>query len=153
MVGDRGAGVMVTATFFVAGIPQPQGSKTAYVVKGRAVVVDKNPTLLKPWREQVAKVARATWSHQRVIDGAVRVYAVFVLPRGKSVRREAPSVRPDLDKLVRALLDGVTDAGCVWGDDAQVTQLEVEKVYGDVPGVHVVISGVVAGVAVVGSAA
>jgi Holliday junction resolvase RusA-like endonuclease len=40
------------------------------------------------------------------------------------------------------LLDGITDAGCVWGDDAQVTRLDVEKVYGATPGVHVTIMAV-----------
>lgn len=129
-------------SFFVAGIPQPQGSKTAYVRGGRAVVVDKNPALLKPWRKAIAKVAAATWEYGSPLDGAVKVHASFVFERPKSVKRPYPSVRPDADKLARALLDGITDAGNVWGDDAQVVRLDVEKVYGDVPGVHVTLTRV-----------
>lgn len=128
--------------FFVPGIPQPQGSKTGYVVGGRAVVVDKNPALLKPWRKQVAAIAESAHTYLAKLDGAVSLYAVFVMPRGKTVRRAAPSVKPDLDKLVRALMDGITDAGNVWTDDAQVTRIEVEKVYGETPGVHVILGGV-----------
>lgn len=131
---------MSEVTFFVAGIPQPQGSKTGFVQGGRAVVVDKNPKHLKPWRAEITRVALRSWLGRMPLDGAVSVYAVFVFEKPKSVKRESPSVRPDLDKLLRALLDGVTDAKTVWRDDAQVTQITAEKTYGDAPGVHVVIS-------------
>lgn len=132
---------MNRVTFFVAGTPIPQGSKTAYVVKGRAVIADANRAKLKPWRAEVARVAEATWGDRAPLAGAVRVEAVFVFERPKSARRPHPSVKPDADKLTRALLDGVTDAGC-WADDSQVTQLDIEKVYGTAPGVHVSIENV-----------
>lgn len=128
--------------FFVAGIPQPQGSKTAFVVKGRAVIVDKNPKLLKPWRAEIARVAKAAWVGDR-LEGAVKVSAFFIFVRPASVRRALPHVRPDVDKLARAVLDGITDAGCVWTDDAQVVSLSTTKVYGDEPGVHVAITPMV----------
>lgn len=133
---------MSATSFFVAGIPQPQGSKTAYVVKGRAVIVDKNPTLLKPWRKAIAVVAKSTWVHRSPLAGPVRLYVGFVFERPASVKRDYPHVRPDLDKLLRALMDGITDAGVVWGDDSQVVEIETSKVYGDAPGAHVVISAV-----------
>lgn len=130
----------MSVTFFVAGIPVPQGSKTAYVVGKRAVLTDANKATLKPWRAEVTRVARASWLDRAQLLGVpVHVRAVFVFERPKSVKRDAPSVKPDVDKLARALLDAVTDAG-VWKDDSQVTDLHVEKVYGAAPGVHVVIS-------------
>ena len=130
--------------FFVAGIPVPQGSKKGFSARGSSFVqiVDDNKAKLQPWREAIAKVAAATWEYGKPLEGPVRVEAIFVLPRGKTVRREWPHVKPDSDKLLRALLDGITDAKCVWGDDAQVVQLVAEKVYGAAPGVHVVISPV-----------
>lgn len=131
---------MTGVAFFIAGIPVPQGSKTAYVVGKRAVLTDANKKTLKPWRAEVTRIAKASWAdRQQLVDVAVRVVATFVFERPKSVRRSAPSVKPDIDKLARALLDGVTDSG-IWKDDSQVTRLEVEKVYGAAPGVHVVIS-------------
>lgn len=128
--------------FFVSGVPQPQGSKSGFIADGRAVVVDKNPKMLKPWRKAVTDVARATWEYGALLEGPVRVEAVFVLPRPKSVKRALPHVRPDSDKLARSILDSVTDAGNVWRDDAQVVQLHVSKIYGEVPGVHVNITRV-----------
>lgn len=127
--------------FFIAGVPQQQGSKTAYVVAGRAVVADQNRARLKPWRAQVASASAEAWAGLSPLDGPVKVVASFVLSRPRSVRRSRPHVRPDLDKLSRALLDGISDAGCVWRDDAQVVELKVEKVYGTQPGVHVSVVG------------
>ena len=77
--------------------------------------------------------------------GPVRVEITFGLSRpaahyrtGKyagHIRDSAPvwpGGRPDLDKLVRALLDGLTMGGA-WSDDSQVVQLTASKIYG-VPG-------------------
>ncbi|MBS0231749.1 MAG: RusA family crossover junction endodeoxyribonuclease [Proteobacteria bacterium] len=130
---------MTPVTFFVAGVPVPQGSKTGFVVKGRAVLVDANKDELKPWRAEVARVARASWADRPQLDGAVRLGVTFVFARPKSVKRPFPSVYPDLDKLVRAIGDGVTDAG-IWKDDGQVIRIVAEKVYGAAPGVHVSVS-------------
>jgi crossover junction endodeoxyribonuclease RusA len=45
-------------------------------------------------------------------------------------------VRPDLDKLVRAVLDALSEAG-VWRDDAQVVSVVARKAYGSAPGLTV----------------
>lgn len=128
--------------FFVAGIPVPQGSKKGFSRKGSTFVqiVDDNKATLTPWREQVARRAFSTWAYRTPIDGPCRVEAAFVLPRKPSVKRDLPSVAPDLDKLLRALLDGVTQAGNVWADDSRVVEIHSTKVYGDAPGVHVTIT-------------
>ena len=70
------------------------------------------------------------------------VHASFYLPRPKShftkrgVRLSAPwwpVTKPDLDKLTRALLDALTDAG-IWRDDSQAVELHAEKIYHDQAG-------------------
>lgn len=121
--------------FSVRGIPVPQGSAKAFVVKGRAVVTHAN-SKTKGWREDVATAAqphapKALW------EGAVSVEARFVLPRPASVsqsKRPLPTTKPDLDKLVRAAIDALT--GIVWRDDCQVTTIVTTKRYDDgaVPG-------------------
>ena len=63
-------------------------------------------------------------------DGAVKLEAVFYLTRKKTVTRPYPTVPPDLDKVLRSLMDGITAKGQgVWGDDAQVVRIEVSKKY------------------------
>ena len=123
----------------VYGMPAPQGSKKAYAVKGRPVIVDDNPAPLRAWRSEVAAEARIAMGGPP-FGGAVEVACTFVLPRplahystGKNrgqVKSSAPlrpSTRPDVDKLARAVLDALT--GIAWVDDGQVADLYVGKVY------------------------
>lgn len=63
------------------------------------------------------------------MEGALRLTAVFSLARPKTGKRVYPSVKPDIDNLSKAILDGCNQAG-VWGDDAQVVEMYVTKVYG-----------------------
>ena len=129
----------MTVTFFVAGVPVPQGSKTAFVVGKRAVLTDANKDKLRPWRAEVTRVAGEAWAGRESLAGAVSVEVRFVFERPKTVKRDTPHVKPDIDKLLRALFDGVTDAK-VWVDDAQVVRVNATKVYGAVAGVDVSIS-------------
>lgn len=122
-------------SFAVLGLPVGQGSKR--VVRGR--VIDANATRLRPWRQAVSAAA---WDarHDAGTDtftGPVEVRALFTFPRPKHhyraqgrLRDTAPgwvAVRPDIDKLARALLDGLT--GVLVRDDAQVARLVVEQRY------------------------
>lgn len=119
--------------FFVPGIPAPQGSKQAFVRGTRAVLVEMSKALPR-WRAAVTAAARA--AHQGPpLDGPLAVWITFYLPRPKSVparRRPYPTVTPDLDKLARAVLDGITDAR-LWTDDARVVDLTITKRYQDPP--------------------
>lgn len=138
--------------FTVDGVPVPQGSKTGFVLpaKGdarvRAIVADQNAKTLKPWRQAVAAAARDAYAGDRV-EGAVLLVVEFrfVRPRSVSVKsRPFPTVKPDIDKLERSLLDGITDSG-LWRDDAQVVQVSKSKVYAERPGVHVQVGEYIGG--------
>ena len=127
--------------FFAEGTPVPQGSKNAYVRGGRAVLVDANARL-KPWRATVreaaeAAIAEAGWE---TLDEPCRVYLGFTMPQPQRPRWDVPAVKPDLDKLTRAVFDALTDAG-VWRDDSRVVDMKVTKRYEDsegaIPGVWV----------------
>lgn len=128
--------------FSVFGKPEPQGSSRAFVHNGRAVVTSSNPHL-RDWRNLIASAARDEMKGLPPLDTAVSVDAVFYLPRPKSVKRESPTVKPDLDKLTRALLDGLTSI--VYRDDAQVVAVSAQKAYVDDetphPCVRVIVGG------------
>ncbi|WP_246816891.1 RusA family crossover junction endodeoxyribonuclease [Corynebacterium sp. HMSC08A12] len=109
----------------IVGTPAAQGSKTAYNRGGRCVLVETSKKL-KPWREQVAKQA-ATY-YQQPLGGAVSLTAVFIMPRTKAMgTKPAPHMvqKPDLDKLLRALNDGLT--GIAFHDDSQVVEIKATK--------------------------
>lgn len=65
----------------------------------------------------------------------------FFLPRPATVKlskRALPIVPPDVDKLARALLDGLGQGlngkvgdGVIYGDDSQVVELLARKFYAD----------------------
>ncbi len=50
--------------------------------------------------------------------------------------RLLPAGRKDLDNFVKTL-DGLN--GIVWKDDGQICSLNARKVYGEIPGLHIVI--------------
>lgn len=132
-------GAVLVAEFEVDGIPVPQGSKSAWVSQAgprpRAIMHDDNAKALKPWRALVQAAAAAV-RPTAPIEGPVLLVAEFRFVRPKTVRRDRPSVKPDLSKLLRAIEDSITNAG-VWKDDAQVVTARVEKVYAERAGVRV----------------
>jgi Holliday junction resolvase RusA-like endonuclease len=70
---------------------------------------------------------------------SVSVMYSFARPKGKDRRRVDPCVRPDVDKLCRALLDALT--GVAYDDDGQVVALSVRKIYAEKVRARVVILG------------
>jgi len=60
----------------------------------------------------------------------VSVRVEFILPRPKSVKRIYPAVKPDLDKLLRALFDGLHCSGHkLLADDSLVCNCQCSKRY------------------------
>ena len=134
------------ASFFVPGIPKPQGSKRAFVnpKTNRAVVVEDN-TKTHDWRSDVRAMAY-DYSDSRISDGPVRLELEFVMRRPVSTPKTKPTPhavkKPDLDKLVRAILDALT--GILFSDDSQVTGITAHKRIAEVdemPGCRIVMLG------------
>ncbi len=119
----------------VRGIPKPQGSMRAFVVKGRPIITSSTKGL-KAWRNLVALTAQAK-APQELIEGPLHIDLDFKLPKPKAEpkrKRTWPSRRPDLDKLIRAILDALT--GIVFRDDSQVIGIYAAKDWGT-PGVEI----------------
>jgi Holliday junction resolvase RusA-like endonuclease len=134
--------------FTVAGVPAPQGSKTRTKWGMR-----EDNAATRPWREAVAWAATEAMmggdpaGQSRILEqgppmtGPLVLTATFYFPRPKAhyrtgkhageLRPDAPfwhSVKPDGDKLVRAIGDAL--AGIVARDDAQFAQGRWQKLYG-----------------------
>lgn len=142
--------------FTVYGKPEPGGSKKAFLplkkehhhlfvgaaLAGgllRPVVVDAN-SKAKAWQAEVKKAAEQAMAMRDPLLGPLHVEFVFGLERPKSVKREEPTVRPDVTKLIRAVEDACT--GIVWKDDAQIIRQIASKVYAaGQPFVRVIVHG------------
>jgi Holliday junction resolvase RusA-like endonuclease len=145
VAGEDTAGPALVITAY--GRPVTQGHKVRNRYGG---VRDSNAATLHPWRDRVCSAAIETLAACECsggmphFDGPVAVSIVFTFARptwhwrtGRNahlLRDNAPaypiSIRAgDIDTLVRAVLDSLTDAG-VWKGDNQVARLHgVAKVY------------------------
>lgn len=118
---------------FVPGIPQPQGSKNAYIRGNRAVLVEANKKLPN-WRKQLTEKLETANVTCQPLEGAVTLEVIFLMPKAKSNKKDYPYQKPDLDKLLRAVNDSATDAGVI-SDDSQVVQILAWKLWAeDEPG-------------------
>lgn len=119
----------------------------------RTVVTSDNPNV-RPWAALVSDAARQATGRTPPIEGPVWLRLVFYLPPPKYVREriergmkkrgvvEVPAhvVKPDVDKLTRAIGDAVR--GVLYNDDAQVVSIEAAKGYawgGTPPGAQVTV--------------
>jgi Holliday junction resolvase RusA-like endonuclease len=118
----------------VYGAPAPAGSKRFVGLSktGRGLLVESSAKV-KPWRQDVKAAAEgARASLHAALDGPLRVWMVFTLPKPASApkkRRTRPDRKPDLSKLARSTEDALSDAG-LWADDARVVEYaRLAKVY------------------------
>lgn len=145
--------------FWAAGVPIPQGSKRIGRAgrRGRPILINDNDDVLKPWREVVAYAAREAMAGAPALNGPVDVSLVFFMPRpgghykpDGSLRASAPewpAVKPDVDKLERAVFDGMTVGG-LWVDDSRAVVVRKVKKYAALPhqaGVAVVATEILKG--------
>jgi len=72
------------------------------------------------------------------IEGAVNMNIVYSFRRPKSLNKKErneidsgktvpKTTKPDIDNLTKAILDALN--GIVWKDDAQVTQINIQKIW------------------------
>lgn len=129
-----------TITLNVFGLPAPQGSKR--IMRGR--LIEASGEKLKKWRKEIARVCVESQNPELIL-APVQVKVNFYLPRPASVKqakRPLPIVPPDIDKLARAVLDGIGQSETIWRDDSQVIRLQATKYYADErqPGAEIEIS-------------
>ena len=128
---------MDSFSFFVPGEPITEGSTRAFTSGQRVVVTHDRGPELDQWRLKVAHAAQAAaqdagWEPR--YDGPVAVTAAFFLPRPKSAKKRlVPHVKPDLDKLIRAVGDSLAPykQPGVLKDDSRIVTWRATKDYDD----------------------
>ena len=124
--------------FTVYGEPIPQGSMKAFIPKGwtRAVLTSDNKRT-KPWRQAVAGSALEVMDKENLECAGKNVpfllAVVFRFTKPRSVRKSIleKTTKPDIDKLVRSILDALT--GILFVDDSQVVAIYARKEFGAQP--------------------
>lgn len=123
--------------FRVYGLPRPQKRARVFAGKdGKIHAID--PQVSKDWKGSVALQALAA-KPEAPTDKALSLSVIFLMPRPRSSPKKRPPIlhtkRPDLDNLVKAILDAIR--GIYYRDDAQITEQYCRKMYHDIPGVVV----------------
>lgn len=113
-----------TTTFTIHGQARPQGSKTNL---GRGRIIESSPHVRK-WRKTVTTYAKQHFHRPYPKPTPIELHINAVLPRTKAMgkKRQDPMVQtPDIDKLLRAICDGLT--GIAYEDDSQVIHCVIHK--------------------------
>ena len=121
-------------TFDIVGKPSPQSGMRAVNTARGARLITAGGTNLRTWRSQVADTAR----HHANIHGcqtlplSLNVRFRFPMPKSAPKHDKTAGMRhratvPDLDKLLRGLLDGLTAGGLI-ADDSLIVHIVAEKI-------------------------
>lgn len=136
-------------SLFIPGIPASKGSYRP--ITGRSRTTGKPVTRLipmdkkeRPWRDHVRDTILSHRAPTIPHNSYITVETTFYLPRPKTIpphKRKHPTVKPDIDKLQRALYDAITETH-IWHDDCQITDVTSRKRYADnnTPGVFLTIT-------------
>jgi len=131
---------MTEISIFVQGIPQPQGALKSIPYQsdnGKMGVRTFNKSKkLEPWRERVERAIRDKMEESNEyfnVDDPVKIHCIFYLPVPKAQNKKIKghplyvTVRPDLDKYIRAIFDAFTLA--TGTDDSRIWSSSESKKY------------------------
>lgn len=129
--------------FTVPGIPSGKGRPRFVKATGRAYT----PAKTTAYESLIAYAGAVAMQGQQPFTGplGMKLTAVFPIPASwpKKRRTEAHwhTGKPDGDNIIKAAGDALN--GIVWADDCQLARTAISKVYGDVPGLHVIVEALV----------
>jgi crossover junction endodeoxyribonuclease RusA len=119
------------ALVFVDGRPAPQGSKNAFVIGKRAVMVEASKHL-PAWRNDIILAVRQMFNDTQDVTKfiePVKLKVTFYIERPKQPKHKVyPGSKPDLDHYIRAVGDALTIGGLI-ADDALIVKILAEKVW------------------------
>lgn len=73
-----------------------------------------------------------------ILKGAVKLDLVFVFKKAKSCKKTFHTQRPDIDNLLKSILDGLNKVAFV--DDCQVVELNSKKVFSDTDKILIIVT-------------
>ncbi len=104
-----------------------------YLGKSGKIGITSDNKKLKPWRQQISDTVFVEsgclpYSGDGLEPVSITVDFYFQRPKSAPKKRIGMTVKPDCDKLTRAILDALT--GIVYNDDSQVVSIVANKHYG-----------------------
>ena len=131
--------------FTVYGEPVAKG-RPRFSTRGKFPVA-YTPQKTKTYESEVGMMAKAAMGASKALEGALEafIYVTFPVPASYSKKRteaclnetEKHIKKPDLDNVVKAVLDGMSDI--VFLSDSQIMSIHATKVYGEIAKVEVLV--------------
>ena len=124
----------VAFRFTVPGQPVSKGRPHVFTQKLKSgktftkAVTPERTVVYENWVRECARKAMSESQFTFPLDCPLALRATFHLERPGKPRWLAPASRPDLDNLLKDILDGAQLAG-VYVDDARIVRFEVEKLW------------------------
>lgn len=115
---------------------------------------------MKAWRKSCAYLVKSLWQGEK-LEGPLKVSVTFYMKAPQSIgKKPTPrakpktwekfkrfvaelmwhSKKPDIDNLIKAVFDSISDAKCVWNDDNQVSMIVARKLYSPNPRIEFLIT-------------
>ena len=118
----------------IEGDPVAKGRPRFAMVNGKPITF--TPSKTRNFEAVVSLIARQQ-APETPLEGplAVDIFFAFTVPKSRAKKKAQGTykdTRPDLDNLIKAVLDGLNTAG-IWRDDAQIATLSASKVWSDNP--------------------
>ena len=104
--------------------PVAKGRARFSTIHGKAIAFTPKETVVA--ERTMATFAREAMKGLPLLTGVLSVQIAFFLRKPKSVKREHPTTKPDLDNYVK-MLDAFN--GVIWQDDSQIVSLSADKSY------------------------
>ena len=103
-----------------------------------AKLSDGSPHPIHNWKAEIVSAARRVKINEPM-DGPIQMCVFFHIKRPDSHLKKNGGLRkskhhahiqkPDLDNLVKAVKDAISDSGNIWHDDCQVVKTHAEKLW------------------------
>lgn len=134
---------MINQTFFIQ--TQPKGQARPRFARNGNIVVTYDPKESKDYKADIKY--QILQQNPQKMNGGIAMSVEFTLQRPKShytsknvLKGTAPvwcTSKPDLDNLVKAVMDAITSLGKIWQDDKQVCSMYQGKKYGENPQIQI----------------
>ena len=130
-------GLVLTAVVDHVPVAQPRHRASCRGGFARMYLPTDHP--VHAFKQAVKTAIREQAPRLQVQAGPLKLSVLFRFRATRKVQRgTARTERPDLDNLLKAVMDAMTEAR-VWHDDAQVTTIEATKMRDEVPGVSILL--------------
>ena len=130
--------------FRIYGQPVPKGRPRSALVKskrGISIPVHYTPQKTKLFESNVQlQLIQQGFTGKELLEGPLKIVIIYQLlkPKSKSKKKKWVDVKPDLDNLVKSILDACE--GFLFRNDSQICVTESKKIYTDKqPGTEIII--------------